>query len=112
MTHSPEPWTYDERYQEVLDANGRVLAIPTGDYKDANGRRIAALSAENARLREALQHAVAAMQGALRSWEDTHDVDQDGDRLIERSDVDSLEMCRIAAAIEPARAALAAQEAP
>lgn len=56
--HSPEPWTYDESRSIVSDGNDVAVAYVCGgswDEMHANGHRIAALSAENARLREALE---------------------------------------------------------
>ena len=54
---SPEPWTYDDTTGFVYDASGEAvfdtlapISYPDGT-RDANGHRIVALSAENARLR-------------------------------------------------------------
>lgn len=69
MNHSPEPWTYDEQTRAIRDAQGQRLAWVTWSQVwepteeslaclHANGHRIASLSAENARLREALQAAI------------------------------------------------------
>lgn len=58
MKHSPDPWTYDTGTYKVYDAEGEEVATVYGyddDDTHANGHRIAALSAENARLREALE---------------------------------------------------------
>lgn len=60
VSHSPEPWTYEGAFGLVWDANGAPVADmdPTGstsvEQADANGHRIAALSAENAALRAEL----------------------------------------------------------
>lgn len=63
---SPEPWTYLAEWYELRDANDRLVMEIDVDppYDDAarerahaNGHRIAALSAENARLRALLDEA-------------------------------------------------------
>ena len=60
MNHSQEPWTYDVERNSILDANDHHVCTVHGVMKlrpedHANGHRIASLSAENARLREALE---------------------------------------------------------
>lgn len=62
--HSPEPWTYDEDAYEIRDARGYVAVEfrPGAPRTHENGHRIAALSAENARLREALAGCLEALE--------------------------------------------------
>lgn len=96
VKHSPEPWTYDGETEKVMSATGDVVAScwgATAAEAHANGRRIAALSAENARLREALAQ-IEKAEGPYSSDPLTH-----ASNTIE-------DMTAIA------RAALAAQEAP
>lgn len=71
--HSPEPWAYDEDAMVIGDATGALVAdvyggsglATTKEYTatvHANGRRIAALSAENAALRAILGRAGRALE--------------------------------------------------
>lgn len=87
--HSPEPWTYDEDAYEIRDARGYVAVEfrPGAPRTHENGHRIAALSAENARLRDLLE----SVEDTLRTTQSrmsrknlsTEEINMQIDRLYE-----------------------------